>query len=356
MHRPTARPYRVRPLAQQTVVITGASSGIGRCAATLLAARGASVVLSARRRDALDDLVRQIKAAGGEALAAPADVRSEPDLEAVLLAAVDRYGRVDTWVNNASIYAQGNVEDITVEEFRELLDVDLLGYIRGTRCALAQMRRQGHGGIIQVSSILARRGAAYFSAYAAAKAGLDGFTQSLRAELWGTGIQVSTVYLPPLDTPIYRHARGKFGTIPKPPPPVSDPVAAARAIARLAERPEPELVVGGFGHLYLALPRLPARLGDWILHRTAALTRTDLPSVADNWARPMGDRPRVHGGWRSEAPLRQVLRETGRLVPWRPVLGAAALGLVAAAGIVGFAPDARRLRRRRRGRWLRRAL
>jgi NAD(P)-dependent dehydrogenase (short-subunit alcohol dehydrogenase family) len=354
MLRRTAR-SPIRPLAQQTVVITGASSGIGRCAARYLAARGARVVLSARSRDALDDLVREIEAAGGEALAVPADVRSEPDLEAVAQAAVDRYGAIDTWVNNASIYVQGNVEDITVEEFRELLDVDLLGYIRGTRCALAQMRRQGHGGIIQVSSILARRGAAYFSAYAAAKAGLDGFTQSLRAELWGTDIRVSTVYLPPIDTPIYQHARGKFGTIPKPPPPISDPVAAARAIARLAERPEPELVVGGFGHLYLALPHLPARLGDWILHRTAGLTRTDLPSLADNWVRPMGDRPRVRGGWRSEAPLRQVLRETGRLVPWRPALGAAALGLVA-AGIVGSAPDARRLHRRRRRRWFQRAL
>jgi NAD(P)-dependent dehydrogenase (short-subunit alcohol dehydrogenase family) len=354
MHRRTARPPHVRALTQQTIVITGASSGIGRCAATYLAARGAQVVLCARNRDALDDLVREIKAGGGEALAVPADVRSEPDLEAVLQAAVDRYGAVDTWVNNASVYVQGNVEDITVEEFRELLDVDLLGYIRGTRCALAQMRRQGHGGIIHVSSILARRGAAYFSAYAAAKAGLDGFTQSLRAELWGTGIQVSTVYLPPVDTPIYQHARGKFGTIPKPPPPITDPVAAARAIARLAERPEPELVVGGFGHLYLALPLLPARLGDWILHQTAVLTRTDLPSLADNWAGPMGDSPRVRGGWHSEEPLRQLLRETGRLIPWRPVLGAA-LGLVA-AGIVGSALDARRSGRRRRGRWLERAV
>jgi NAD(P)-dependent dehydrogenase (short-subunit alcohol dehydrogenase family) len=331
---------RPRPLEQQTIVITGASSGIGRCAAMHLAGRGAHIVLTARRREALDELVREIETAGGDALAVPGDVRSEHDLKAVVEAAVDRYGAIDTWVNNASIYVQGAVEDITLEEFRQLIDVNLLGYIRGTKCALAQMRRQGDGGIIQVSSIQALRGTPYFSAYAASKSGLDGFTEALRAELWGTNIHVSTLYLPPLDTPIHQHARGKFGTVPKPPPPVSDPLAAVRAIAKLAEHPEPELVVGAFGHLYLILPRIPARIGDWILHRTAGLTRTNIPSLGDNWDRPVTAPPRVRGGWGSRPAPGHALRETGRLLPWPALLGLTALGL-AAAGVVRSAPGRR---------------
>ena len=321
-----------KPLRRQTVVITGASSGIGRCAALRLAERGARLVVTARNAAALDALVRQIEALGGQALAVPGDVRSEHDLHVVAQAAVDRYGAIDTWVNNAAIYVQGTVDDTTLEEFREMVDVDLLGYIRGTKCALAQMRRQGNGVVIQVSSILARRGAPYFSAYAAAKGGLDGFTEALRSELCGTDIHVSTLYLPPLDTPIYQHARGKFGTIPKPPPPVYDPMHAARAIERLAERPEPAVVVGAFGHLYLLLPRLPSRLGDWILHHTSSLTRTDIPSLGDNWDQPMGDTPRVRGGWGARVELGAAVREAGRLHPWRTLLGLTAVGL-AAAGI-----------------------
>jgi NAD(P)-dependent dehydrogenase (short-subunit alcohol dehydrogenase family) len=328
------RPHRAgrttpRPLEQQTVVITGASSGIGRCAAMHLARRGARVVLTARRGEALDDLVREIEAGGGDALAVPGDVRSEHHLHAVVEAAVARYGAIDTWVNNAAIYVQGTVEDITVEEFRQLLEVNLLGYIRGTKCALEQMRRQGGGGIIHVSSILARRGAPYFSAYAASKSGLDGFTEALRAELSGTDIHVSTLYLPPIDTPIYRHARGKFGTIPRPPVPVYDAATAAGAIARLAERPEPELAVSAFSHLYLMLPHLPSRLGDWFLHHTAALTRTSIPSSGDNWDQPMGDQPSVGDGWGAPPRLRRAVRETGRLLPWPTVLGLTAVGLAA---------------------------
>jgi NAD(P)-dependent dehydrogenase (short-subunit alcohol dehydrogenase family) len=328
------RPHRAgrttpRPLEQQTVVITGASSGIGRCAAMHLARRGARVVLTARRGEALDDLVREIEAGGGDALAVPGDVRSEHHLHAVVEAAVARYGAIDTWVNNAAIYVQGTVEDITVEEFRQLLEVNLLGYIRGTKCALEQMRRQGWGGIIHVSSILARRGAPYFSAYAASKSGLDGFTQALRAELSGTDIEVSTLYLPPVDTPIYQHARGKFGTMPRPPVPVYDPATVAEAIVRLAERPEPELAVSAFSQLYLMLPRLPSRLGDWFLHHTAALTRTRIPSSGDNWDQPMGDQPSVGDGWGAPPRLRGAVRVTGRLLPWPTVLGLTAVGLAA---------------------------
>lgn len=305
------------PLPGQTIVITGASSGIGRATARHLGARGARVVLTSRRADALDSLARSITAYGGRVIAVPGDVTSEDDLRAVARAAVERFGGIDTWINNAAVYIQSTVEDTTLAEFRRVLEVNLLGAIAGTRCALEVMRRQGHGGIIQVSSIVARRGAGYQSAYAAAKAGLDGFTQSLRTELWGSRIRVSTVYLPPVDTPVYRHARAKLGTIPKPPPPVMDPAVVARALADLAERPREELVLGGFGKLYSMLGRLPPKVGDWFLHRTGGFALSDIPAGGDNLDRPLDDPPRVRDGWSRRGWRGLTVRDLVRAMRFR---------------------------------------
>ncbi|HEX5387419.1 MAG TPA: SDR family oxidoreductase [Gemmatimonadales bacterium] len=320
-----------RPLAQQTVVITGASSGIGRCTAQHLAARGARVVLTARRAEALAGLARQIEVDGGKALPVPGDVTREADLRAVARAAVERFGAIDTWVNNAAVFIQGRVQDLTLDEYRRLFDVNLVGYINGTQCALEPMLRQGSGNIIQISSIVAKRGAAWFSAYAASKAALDGFSQTLRAELWGTDVHVSTLYLPQLDTPIYRHSRGKFGTVPKPPPPVTDPLIAARAIARLAEKPAAERFLGAFGYFYRGVAKLPARAGDWFLHHTAGFTLSDIPDRGDNLDRPMDDVPRVRDGWAERGWRGITLREIARVLPWESAVGAAALGLAAGA-------------------------
>ena len=318
-----------RPLAEQVVVITGGSSGIGRCTAEHLAARGARVVLTARREDALESLVRKIEGAGGQALAVPGDVTREEDLRRVAETAVERWGRIDTWVNNAAVFIQGRVQDITLDEYRRLIDVNLIGYINGTQRALEQMMRQGSGGIIQVSSILAKRGASYFSAYAAAKRGIDGLTGSLRAELWGTDIHVSTLYLPTVDTPIYEHARGKFGTIPKPPPPVLDPVRAARAIADLAENPRADRMLGVFGRAFAALSYAPAPVSDWFLHRTAQFTRTEIPDRGDNLDHPLNDVPRVRAGWAERGWKGISVQEIARVLPVESVLGAAAVGFLA---------------------------
>lgn len=328
---------RVPPLSEQVVVLTGASSGIGRCTALHLARQGAKVVLTARRAEALEALAGDIREAGGEALAVPGDVKREEDLEAVAQAALARYGRLDTWVNNAAVFIQGRVDDITSEEYRELLDVNLLGYIRGTKVALRVFRERGSGHVIQVSSVLGKHGAESFSAYAAAKAGLDGFTQSLRAELVPTSIRVSTLYLPPVDTPIYRQARGKFGTHPRPPPPVSTPESAARALAALARRPERERTHGVSGLLFLGVGWLPKSLGDWAMHRIAGFARTDEPSLGDDLARPSAGRPRVHDGWARPGLRGLTPGLVTRVLPWESVLGAAAVGLAAglARGQVG---------------------
>jgi len=325
-------------LSSQTVVLTGASSGIGRCSARLLAALGARVVVTSRRGDALAELAVEIERAGGQALAVAGDITDEDDVRAVARAAVDRFGGIDTWVNNAAVYLQAPVESTTLEEYRRLLEVNLLGYITGTKCALEVMRRRGTGGIICVSSIVARRAAPYNSAYSASKMALDGFVQALRTELWGSDITVSTVYLPSVDTPVYRHARGKLGTVPKPPPPVGDPMAAARAIARLCERPRPELVVGGFGQLYTSLPWLPPRAVDWFLHHTAGFTRSDIPADGDNLEHPLPDRPRERDGWAEVGWRGWTVGETVRVLPVESAIATA-------VGLATFAALVRRVRR-----------
>lgn len=321
------------PLSHQTVVITGASSGIGWCTAHYLAARGARVVATARREDVLARLIAEIEAAGGRGLAVAAEVTSETDLRRVARVAVERFGRIDTWINNAAVFIQGAVTDVGLDEFRRVVDVNLIGYVNGTRCALEWMLPAGRGSIIQVSSMVGRRGAAWTSAYAASKFAIDGFTQSLRTELWGSGIRVSTIYLPAVDTPVYGHSRGKFGTVPKPPPPVTDPAVIAREIARLAERPAPERMAGAFARLYVRLPLLPPIVGDWFLQHTAGFTRSSLPATRDNLDHPLDEPPRARGGWSRAGWRGLTFGEVARVLPWETLLGTALVTAAAWAGV-----------------------
>jgi NAD(P)-dependent dehydrogenase (short-subunit alcohol dehydrogenase family) len=322
-----------KPVGEQVVVLTGASSGIGLCAARYLAARGARVVLTARRADALEQVVRGIEARGGQALSVPADVTREEELHAVARGAMERFGRIDTWINNAAVFIQGEVQDIALDEFRRVIDVNLLGYINGTKQALGVMRKQGHGTVMQISSILANRAAAFFSAYAAAKAGIDGFSESLRVELWDTNIYICTLYLPPVDTPIYQHARGKFGTVPKPPPLVVDPQGVAEEIARLAERPRLSRAYGEMSPVFALMARLPHPIADWLLHRMAEFTITDLPDQGDNLDRPLRGEPRVRGGWMEWGWRGLKASEVVRILPWETAIGAGVLGLLTAGAI-----------------------
>lgn len=317
------------PLFEQVVVITGASSGIGRCTAQHVAARGAQVVVTARRAEALDELVQEIAAEGGQAIAVPGDVTREDDLRAVARAAVERFGRIDTWVNNASVMIQGRVQDVTLEEFRRLLDVNLVGTVNGTRCALDVMLPQGSGVIVQVSSVAARRAVPYLSAYSASKAGIAAFTEALRAELWGSGIALSVLYLPTVDTPVYENALAKLGVLPKPFAPMADPVEAARAIARLAETGQRE------GYFFWARPisllnaAFPA-FSDWLLHHVRKGNWAERPPNAEDNLDAPADAvsPTAHAGWAEPGWRGLTLREAVRVLPLESMLGAAAIGFV----------------------------
>lgn len=320
-----------RPIRGQVIVITGASSGIGRCTALRLGGLGASVVLTARRADALEEVVRQIRAKGGRAIAVPGDVTRADDLRAVAEAAVERFGRIDTWINNAGIYLQGRVQDITLDEYRRVLDVNFVGLVNGTQRALETMLPRRAGVIVQVASVAAKRGVPFTSPYSASKAAVDGFTSALRAELRGSGVRLSVLYPPTVDTPIYDNARGKLGVVPKPAPPIADPVDAAKAIEHLVRTGDRERYFGWAGPLAVMNAVAPT-FGDWLLHRVRGFTYSSAPAHRDDnlYSPSRIIPPTVRAGWANAGVKGLTVRETVSVLPLETMLGAAAVGFLAA--------------------------
>lgn len=294
-------------LRGSTVVITGASSGIGRATALELARHGANVVAAARREDALGTLVDQCKSLGSRAIAVPTDVADEAQVDALARQAVERFGRIDVWVNNAGVYLAGAFEDVPSADFRQSIDVNLLGYAHGTRAALRQFRRQGRGVLINNVSIAGVLPMPYFSAYTTAKFGVLGLTLALRQELRGTGIEVCAVLPSSIDTPIFQHAGNYHGRPLRAMTPTYSSEAAARAIVGVAERPRRLTIVGGFGRLvawlYPLMPWLFEHLSAGILRSQHFRGAAAQPPTSGNLFAPVSDGQEADGGWVREIGL-----------------------------------------------------
>jgi len=292
-----------KPLDQQVIVITGASSGIGRETAKPLAKRGASVVVSARRDEALDDLVDLIKAEGGEATSIPVDVSDYTAVEALATGARDTYGRIDTWVNNAAVLLVGEFEHLDLDESRRLFDVNFWGEYHGMKAALSVMRDQGYGTIINITSVTARRPLPLQSVYSASKAALNGLTEAVRAELQGSGIELCLVMPATIDTPLYQHSRSKEGYTPRAFAPIYPPSEVANAIAKVAEHPRRSIYAGPAGKFMSVSNQLMPDVMDKVLGkvgRPALLSDMhEPPRGQDNLDTPMTDMPATTtGGWR----------------------------------------------------------
>lgn len=229
-----------------TVVVTGASAGLGRAIAVEFARRGWRVGLIARGEQRLEAAAREVEAAGGEALALPADVADAAAVQGAADRAAGQWGGIDVWVNCAMATVLSRVHEMTAEEYRRVTEVTYLGFVHGTLAALTHMRPRNRGMIVQVGSALSYRSIPWQSAYCAAKFAIRGFTDALRSELIheGSAIGVSMVQCPAMNTPQFDWSRYRLSQRPQPVPPIYQPEAVARAVYRAAtERPR-ELWVG----------------------------------------------------------------------------------------------------------------
>ncbi|MEU8844830.1 SDR family oxidoreductase [Streptomyces sp. NPDC048564] len=224
---------------EQTVVVTGASAGIGRATARLFAARGARVALLARGRAGLDGAAAEVREAGGQALTVVTDVAEPDQVEEAARRVEEELGPIDVWVNNAFTAAFGRFTDVPPEEFLQATRATYLGYVHGTRAALTRMLPRDRGTIVQVGSALAYRGIPLQSAYCGAKHAIQGFTESLRCELLHdkSGVRVTMVQMPAVNTPQFTWLRTHMPRHAQPVPPIYQPEVAARAVLHAADHP-----------------------------------------------------------------------------------------------------------------------
>lgn len=270
----------LKPIEQQVVVVMGASSGIGRATALEFARRGARVMVSARSQEGLDSLVEQIRYAGGQAEAVVADVTDFEEVQTVARRAAATFGRIDTWVHTAAVAIYANFEQMTPEEFMQVIDVNLLGQVHGAMAALPYLRQVGRGALIHISSVESKRALPYHSAYAASKHGIAGFVDALRLELMHEGVPISVTNIMPatINTPFFNKAKTKLGVEPKGQPPVYEPEQVAEAILYAAENPVRDLIVGGAGKLMVwGQAFAPSLMDSYMLATAFQGQRTNTP-------------------------------------------------------------------------------
>lgn len=233
--------------AGHVVVVTGASSGVGRACARAFAAEGATLGLIARSVEALENAAAEVRALGGKALVLPLDVSDSASVERAASDVEEQFGKIDIWVNNAMVTVLSPISEMTADEFRRVTEVTYLGYVYGTLSALSRMRPRDEGTIIQIGSALAYRSIPLQSAYCAAKAAVRGFTDSLRTELLhdGSGVRVSMLQLPAVNTPQFHVVRTRLPMHPMPVPPIYTPEMIAEATLWAAEHAPREMVIAG---------------------------------------------------------------------------------------------------------------
>jgi short-subunit dehydrogenase len=300
---------RSRDLRNAVVVLTGASSGIGRASAYEFARCGAALFLVARDRHALHDVAETCHRLGGQARLVVADVSRPDDVARLAQSVVETAGRIDVWVNNAGIGALGPFDEVPLDAHEQVVQTDLLGGLRGAHAVLPHFKRQGQGILINNISLGAWAPQPYAASYSAAKFGLRAFAESLRGELrsW-PDIHVCNLYPSVMDTPGFRDGGNYTGHAVKPVPPVYDPRRTARAIVRLARRPRHSVYVGLPAVLSLIAQLIPgyslinAGLVDNSLRRARPTPR----SSGNLFSPPSGER-RIEGGFRSARMRHGVL-------------------------------------------------
>jgi NAD(P)-dependent dehydrogenase (short-subunit alcohol dehydrogenase family) len=318
---------RLKPLGEQVVVITGASSGIGLATAEMAAKRGARVVLSSRDEADLRTAGERIRAEGGRAAWFAADVADLEAMRGLAQLALTEFGAIDTWVNNAGVSIVGRLEAVSVEDARRLFETNSWGVVHGSLVALPHL--EAGGALINIGSILSDTGYPLQGHYTASKHAVKGFTDSLRLEVEESGRPISVTLIQPaaIDTLYPEHAKSYLGVEPKHMPPVYAPEVVAKAILHCAEHPERDVLVGGGAKVFALTEQVTPRLGDRL--KEAAYFRgqhSDVPDRdTDTLHAPRPGDGRVRGNYSGRVFERSAYT-AARLHRNRTLLGIAVIG------------------------------
>lgn len=324
----------LKPVRDQVIVITGASSGIGLATARAAAAKGAKLVLAARNVQVLQDLENEINAAGGQAIHVVADVSRREDVQQISTAAIQRFGGFDTWVNNAGTTIYGRLDQVSLDDQQRLFQVNFWSQVYGSLIALEHFRHRGGGAIINMGSIASDIAYPLQGMYCATKHAVRAFTHALRMELDTEGAPISVTLIKPagINTPFDHHAKNYLDKEPKITPPVYDPDEVAHAILHAAHRPQRVIYVGGSGKLLSALYKEAPKMVEW-MNETVMMEQQQRDE-------PPRDRQgalyqaRSEGKERSDYPghvMKWSFYTRAKLSPAVKVSAYAALGLVALA-------------------------
>jgi len=286
-------------LKDQVVVITGASSGIGRATALRFGKAGATIVLAARNVVGLQEVADEVHSLGSEALVVPTDVTDWAQVERLAHTAVTAFGRIDTWVNDAGVGVYATADETSVEETHQVMQTNFMGVVHGVKAALPYMEQQHSGTIINVGSVESQVAIPFNSAYAASKHAIKGYTEALRMELdhAQSGIHITLIMPSAMNTPFFNHALSKLGVLPRPAGPVYEPELVAEAIVYAAEHPQRDVVVGGGGRFVGLMERLNPALTDTLMKTVGNIFGTQKTTRPDN----------------GETTLFNTIPETGRV-------------------------------------------
>ncbi len=292
------------PGTPQTVLVTGASSGIGRASAVELAGRGARLVLVARGREALEETAEEVRKAGAaEVVVCPADVLDEEAVRAAVTTAVDRFGRLDAVVHAAQVMAYGTIEEVPRKVFETVVETAVHGTAVVARAVLPVFRQQGEGQLVVVNSLLGQVATPLLGSYIAAKWGQLGLVRVLQQETRDVpGISISILQPGGVDTPIYFQAASWTGSTGRPPPPVYSPERLGRRVVALLDRPRRQVQAGIFNPLITAAFRLVPGVFDVLVGpmiQRLAIANDDIPPTEGNVFASQPEGNATEGRWRS---------------------------------------------------------
>lgn len=293
--------FNPKPLKDQVIIITGASSGIGLATARMAAQRGARLVLCSRNEEALQRVVNEIKARGGQAIHIVADVADAEAVEKISATAIKEFGGYDTWINNAGVTILGKSTDVPMEEKRRLFDVNFWGVVHGCRVACQHFRQKG-GSIINVGSMLSNVTYPLQGIYSASKHAVKAYTDALRMELEYDHLPIAITLIKPgsINTPFFEHARNHLDTgKPQYPPPVYEPEVVAEAVLTCIENPRREIIIGGPGRLMGIMDELAPAPTQKLLETTMVKVQKkgQRPRQHDSLFFPPDEEGRIHGDY-----------------------------------------------------------